>query len=802
MRIINTIAYQNVTRISIKLTIVIILTFGMITSSVFSQTETQVQSNVLLRDTKLMTTPDSNPGSLINKGVRSFLMQKVSTPQNMDAFIAVAAFLDSHPGETFTIVIEDSVSTHNLNLALQRTKLKKHIYYPSDNHTEIPTFDAIIKTGKRMLLFTINPTDFSFTTDKIYFNNYDSLSAVNISLSNTDNKLFGYQPLNNIVKRRVQGDTLVEYRIFYPWKKRGIKPNFILVTPSQVEWTTPIIKSLNNSPFYSGTINYKNQILNNIRWIDHFETTTNGQFSFPVTINRNYEIYTPWKEGYAFYPEIVKFDRNNIYQQFSAIKLLLEDELIYKFDFEKGIKNEVDKTLYKNELFNVDFRNDSKFGKTLYLHQKGAAVQFKKNPKFDTAKSFTITAWVKPSSIDNIHTIVSKGETFSFKIRQKGLSFAGTGFASVVFSEHKIKTGHWQHVGCVYVPDYHIQFFLNGDLIFEKSFERIRVNEQALTIGNNFSSEGYLGEMDDLMIWNRALSDTEMKTVYSQQKNNGILLWEILLAAIFVLLVALLLLIYKKRFAKNKKQALSDDFLVADTEISTMSKFTISLFGELTILQKNGENIARQLSPRLKHLFLLLVINRQGVSIEQLNNELWPGVEEDRQKQSRNYAIQQMKKILLPVPEIQLEYMSKIWTLRFLENTTVDFYTYKQLTQDINNQTLSKTEQNLYLSILESGKFLQGVDVESFDQLKAEVFDEISVNMMQLSNSASAKLSLRLGNILLLQDSLNENGLYLSVRSLITLGRNGEAIDLYQTFAKRYKNIYNEPFLVSFQSII
>ena len=262
------------------------------------------------------------------------------------------------------------------------------------------------------------------------------------------------------------------------------------------------------------------------------------------------------EEGYSFYPEVVKFDPNNTHQVFSAIKLSLEDDLLFYFNFERGVRNEVDKSVYENELFFVNFEKEMGRGKVLCLERKGAAVQFKKSPEFDTSKPFTITAWIKPDSIRGIHTIVSKGLVFSFKIRHGGLSFSGTGFQSVILDSLVLKQGSWQHVACVYVPDYHVQFFLNGQLIYDEAFRDLKAIEHALTIGNNFSNESFSGQLDELMIWNRALSYEEIEGVCSQRYRPANFLsttgWIYLVGGFVVLLLYGVIRRKKKRVEKSE----------------------------------------------------------------------------------------------------------------------------------------------------------------------------------------------------------------------------------------------------------
>jgi two-component SAPR family response regulator len=572
-------------------------------------------------------------------------------------------------------------------------------------------------------------------------------------------------------------------------------------SPAAVQPEQQVSVLADSMPAYTGVIYYKGEVLDEIRWVDHAGVKSKGIFSFPINKSKNYELYTPWKEGYSFYPEVVKFDENNTHQVFTAIRLSLHDELIYQFDFEKGVQNEVDKVLNEHELFSVHFRKEKGRGKVLSFNKPGAAVQFKRSPEFDTSKPFTISVWVNPDSVSGIHTLVSKGLVFSFKIRHGGVSFAGTGFNSVISDSLLVLKNEWQHLSCVCVPGYHVQFFRNGQLVHDEAFDSLRVNEQALTIGNNYSNEAFSGKIDKLMLWNRALSNEEIAMVYNERSRLNSLRRNFGWFLVLILpgLVVAYRLIQRKR--KIRKTTFPEIQSVQQSAKKDTYQSTVCLFGDLHIPGPAGENLARQLSPRLKQLFVLLAIHPKGLSISRINSDLWPGIDEEKAKQSRNYAIQQLKKVLSANPALRLEYLSKNWILQFDENVKVDVLVLGEIEELLKHQT-SHSLIDTYLTIVERGKFLPGIDNECFDAIKARISESISNHFSRWNVNASPKTALRLGSCLLLQDSLSEDGLGISVRALTALGRNGEALEMYQVFAKRYKNTYNEEFSAPLQSFL
>lgn len=758
-----------------------------------AQTTPQPKVPFYAGTTFLATSPNTQPAGQIHQGVRAFIIEDdVFKALNVTAFSVVSEFLDSVENEVFVLIVQSEISETNLSNMLKSAGLEQHVM--PVQHLR-PEMSVLIKKNKRLLVFSKSATSFSYDCSGFGIVDYEYLKS--------NNKAIDAKLITTLLYRPLIGGfdlSSAEERILYPWLHLGHKPDFVVLEPHHVSMFGAMVDSMNRLQAYTGRINYKGEVLNEIRWIDHTGVMSNGIFSFPKNKSKYYELYTPWKEGYNFYPEVVKFDNNNMHQEFSAIKLLLEDELIYQFNFDKGVRNEVKKTLNEYELFFVNFQKEKGRGKVLCFDKEGAAIQFKRSPEFNTSKPFTISAWVNPDSINGIHTLVSKGLVFSLKIRYGGLSFAGTGFSSVIADSILVKQNDWQHISCVYVPGYHVQFFVNGQQVHDQAFDSLKVNDQALTIGNNFSSEAFSGKMDELMIWNRALSGEEIAMVYSQRNRlnsfPSSVGW-LLLMTLLVLVLAYIVIRRKRLFHKAKyPEIINLQHFTKKVDIQS----TICLFGDLFIPGVAGENLARQLTPRLKQLFVLLAIHPQGLNVSRLSNDLWPGVDEEKAKQSRNYAIQQLKKVLSGNPAIRLEYLSKNWILQFSNNIKVDVLLLEEIGEQLQHQ-LSIPLLDTYLSIAEKGKFLPGIDSECFDSIKAKVAETINSRAIEWAKNVSPTIAIRLGTILLIQDSLSEDGLKISIRALTASGRNGEAKDVYQTFAKRYKNTYNEDFFATFQSI-
>lgn len=768
----------------------------LICSKIFAQTE---QGNIQLFNRSISETvfvtvnvDKLDIKTALNLGARAFVFTNKNTNTELNrCFPVISHFLTNHPKALISVLILHPTDSSFLRMTLRKNKLEQFVYHEAIS-TGWPSLTALVNQNKRLIIFTKNACKPAYLLDdNVSINTFAQIQLQKTSiLKKNANTLFCYNPEIELFTNK--HDTIHLFRAFYPWKRKGTVPNFLISSASLVAQSVKVADSLNKTPRFSGKIFFKNKISDNTYLTNGQNTTFNGSFNFP-RVNKFWELFIPWKEGYKFYPEVSKFDNMHSYQEFIATKLSLEDDLLYQNSFDNGSKNDVDNNNSREEIFLVKFKAEKKRGDVAVFNTPNAAIQLEKNTNLSTEKPFSISVWVKPYRVNGIHTILSKAEIFSVKIRYDHLSFAGTGFQSKISTTKKIEPNVWQHLTYVCIPNYHVQFFVNGHLIYEDEMNKLLSNDKSITIGNNFSNEGYWGEMDELRVWNRALSKEEVADLYTNNSRSNSTIWMYWIVTILSLIGTLLFIVRTK---KNKKIVAT---VVSPAEWKQKSKQNIFLFGGLSVHNNFGDELTTQFAPKVKQLFLLLLLQPKGLSISQINEELWPGTEEEKAKQNRNYIIQQLKRNLADIKFVTLEYQTKIWALKIEDDVFIDIEEHKKLVRLINsNMHESQNLADAYVSLIERGKFLQGIDMEAFDPYKSKVADQIIESVLLFSNHADNKMSLRLGNALLLHDCLNEDGLRLSLSSLVKMGRNGEAHTLYDSFCKKYKTSYDENFPTEF----
>ncbi len=136
----------------------------------------------------------------------------------------------------------------------------------------------------------------------------------------------------------------------------------------------------------------------------------------------------------------------------------------------------------------------------------------------------TVMIWIKPSAFNAVWSrIVEKSASFylgcaadcgRFAVSINDAFYLTTsGVASPVLDE-------WQQLAFTYDKDRggtdELRFYLNGNKILTGDYSTaITDSSSSLVLG--YSSPGTTGLMDDFAIWNTALSDDEIQTIYTRQ---------------------------------------------------------------------------------------------------------------------------------------------------------------------------------------------------------------------------------------------------------------------------------------------
>ena len=149
-----------------------------------------------------------------------------------------------------------------------------------------------------------------------------------------------------------------------------------------------------------------------------------------------------------------------------------------------------------------------------------------------TSESFTLSAWIKPNGIQNDYTgiIFNDGEGTGLNFttgNQLGFHYEGQGSAAWAWSSGLfVPTDEWSHVAMVVEPN-EVVVYLNGEAA-SRALNLDPTTFTTLKMGSyrGWGSRNYNGLIDEVAIWDRALSLSELRQerhITKLENNDGLI---------------------------------------------------------------------------------------------------------------------------------------------------------------------------------------------------------------------------------------------------------------------------------------
>ena len=154
----------------------------------------------------------------------------------------------------------------------------------------------------------------------------------------------------------------------------------------------------------------------------------------------------------------------------------------------------------------------------------GSTIDIPHNPNLGIQQfqGFTVSIWaLKESSISLTHLIGKRpqsAQNYNWQIADSdGLQFSATAAPDVfgAISTQPTNTQVWDHIVGIYDNGLW-ELYVNSQLVASATSSFFQVDiDTPLAIGNSGGWGGFLGNLDDVAIWNRALSTDELLALYN-----------------------------------------------------------------------------------------------------------------------------------------------------------------------------------------------------------------------------------------------------------------------------------------------
>ena len=640
------------------------------------------------------------------------------------------------------------------------------------------------------------------------------------SLDSLPFRFYDVDKLNSI---KIESGAKLSDSLFWKiWKQSGRLPDFIQPHRYSFLKVDSIIDKLSDLRKVYGVVETEEgELINGVRFKAYPNSIVNGYFSFPILKGEGLPVLIPYKAGYHFSPDIIYTTPENIRnsKKFSAFQLDIDYELSDHFVFNPKFKNKIkenDKELLIND---VEIKLDEAHGKVGYFNNR-SYIDTGIESKNSLQESFTISAWVKPTSLGLNNSILGKGDNFVVKLRNGFLTFTMAGIKDYISQVSVIPLNKWTHIALTHSKiDNKLFFYVNGKLTEEVNLVSEYVtSDYNILIGSNLWEEFFDGYLAEIKIWERELNGSEIAILFEKREAHTSN-W-VLKISIIVLLITVFFLLRNYKSKKRqvlpsvKKERFKKNPVFAQNNTKSDSLESVLCFGKLRIINTKGVDLAEKLSPLLKKIFVIVFLYshqgaKKGISTKQLTEFLWPGMSSQKAKNTRGTNINNLRSILNSCAGINLIFEDKYWLIELTGDSFCDYQVIQQYLSIFSNGDYSIKELEVELpkclQILKEGRLFSSSSEPWLDPFIEKFSNQIIEQCLEFTEvleiDKHSDLLLLLTDVICLYDDLNEKAHQLKLKTLIKQGKLSLAYKSHDNFEKLYHKIYKEDYAISFEEI-
>ena len=756
-----------------------------------------------------------------------------------EALASVRRELTENTKSVITLFLDYVVET-DMTRAFSEIGLMNYVY-EYDSRTGWPTLKSLIDSDRRLVVFEVqhhlnspswlnNMADHVEHTDTDWGNHGTMVESFDDRLKKSLSLYTGLKYLENTMGE----DEIYDMARYSPyliesfkraWVRDGMMPNYILVN-RYYSWISATVSTFRNFSILSGVVTYNGELLNYVNW-EGLSNFTAGKFTLPLETNGEMELI-PTSPGYVLSPERVKVEDNGSRRifvgEFKAKPVSINQNLEINLPLNGSAEDE-SKNNRATVIKGVEFGLDPIRGEVASFEQ-GMRIDLPASSELKLRDhDFTVGVWLKiPKYIDDKedycvlgskNNAYQQGLHFLIRNRKPYMGF----FNNDLHGNTEIEVGKWYHVVWRYNKHNSEQaIFVNGKLDAIALERPAYLGNDSLYVGyaDFMQSADFEGNLSGFNIWSRVLSDKEIMALNSQMVDLNAsdmdYLNKWLLAGLLVALLALAYLVY--RFSKHRK-AVEDESLLRNInrlneeegERKEERKNVIHLFGEFLVIDRNGEDITALFTPKIKQIFLLILLyssrGGQGISGNDLTDYIWGDTEGKKIKSLRSVTILKLRKILERLDKMEVVFNANHYTLQLTEPLQCDYLQYLDMLREKRVNTKRSFEQ--FYRIISRGEVFEGMSFEWMDDYKSYVCNSSVDVMSRFIGSYSLQdepdVVIQIAEQILLNDPTNEEALSYKVRALMTHNNFKQARYAYDRFCNEYKTMYGEPFGLSFEQI-
>lgn len=317
--------------------------------------------------------------------------------------------------------------------------------------------------------------------------------------------------------------------------------------------------------------------------------------------------------------------------------------------------------------------------------------------------------------------------------------------------------------------------------------------------------DGYSVEIYSLAFPPLKVSDIEQVPA---KADNALVKYSILSIIILFILIGTIIS-YRK--LKKKKISTITETVIPEQEDKKPRISTIHLLGDFQVFDKEGNDITQEFTPIIKQVFLYILLNSiakgRKVTSQELDETFWLGMNKADASNTRNVNIRKLRLILERTGDIAINYKGGYWSISIGDDITCDYHEISKILQEIPDKAMVDiTTLQRILKLATEGTLTPTISAEWLDSFKDEYTKQVTTFMLRMLETSDVKgnnrLILQIADVLLLNDTLDEEAMRIKCQILFRTGQKGASKRCYDTFVTEHTRLLNEKPAISYEDVL
>jgi len=270
-------------------------------------------------------------------------------------------------------------------------------------------------------------------------------------------------------------------------------------------------------------------------------------------------------------------------------------------------------------------------------------------------------------------------------------------------------------------------------------------------------------------------------------------------------------LIYKRRRSSVKEQETPDSDIVVTTiqkKEDEKRPNALYLLGDFTVYDKASRDITHLFSPKIKQLFILILLNSEndgGVTSKKISATLWPEKDIAKSKNIKGVTINHLRNILVDINGIELTFINDTYRFTMSDELWCDYFMVENSLKELH--TASQPAEGIlnHIGLIARGGLLQEIAEPWLDAIKQNyeetLVPEILPALKNIYEAGDYRKSLDIARVVLNIDPFNDGAIKYKLKALRRMKGVEHAHKIYNDFAAEYEKSLGEVYPIPFDKI-